>query len=979
MKLRTLLSFILSCFVFQQLPNLKAQTQGWIWQFNANTRYHDLQKRPNGNTVVLTQNALVGHGQIVELDSFGNEIGRLDSILFGYDVRRLVLRNDPNTPYALIALKSNAVDSAFLFELNALGQPVSRRFLVESNQIAPNGNIYGLTISPAVFQINNAGEYLIGLSYTHNIFGYGNTYSIFKVNATQITHIDVENALYQNRTLLYAASNRFAFVYRDAVNMPNNIQYMSFDANSTNTTPVLNTSIATPNNISSEVLNLNLAANGDLLVAYCQTVTNSSVLNSRILRFDGLGQVVSDRLLSTAPNSNGERILQVIESSDGNYFVMKRIGYTTYKIQKIDANTLTTLWTYDLSDYGFTNYNQAALGTANPANIYPLNNGGVCILADKGVIQITANGQVFPNWVRGHLYHDIDQSCTQTVGDSTIPQNLIVATHNTTNQQYWAFSQADGTYEINVPNGTYTISSANSYSALLWQNCANSLNTSALNGTTLSLDTVDIFRQSLYNCPLMVADIHNGLLRPCDTASLNLKISNIGTQSSGANTYVDVELDPALTYISLSSPATYAHTPLGNNKHRFVLPNINPNTFVSFYIRALLDCNAPMGQVHCNEAHVFPDSICGLTWNGSNIQVADTCLNGDSIRFVLRNIGTNMPNAQTYNIIEDNLMFRPNTAFQLASGQSLTITIPAQTGSVYILNVQQAAGFPNALGGATTSRVVLNCNGNTTNSNLILQYLTNRLQPAIDIACTPNRNSYDPNRKSADILGYGNQHFIEANTPLEYTIEFQNTGTDTARLVQIYDTLATQLDIRTLQLGASSHPYRADIVDGRALRFTFERIMLVDSATNEPRSKGFVSFKINQNQNLPVGTIINNRAGIYFDLNAPIQTNTVFHTIGQDFVGVRVAVDEPTNTNNPTVRVYPNPFETEATLEVFGTELFEDLTLRIFDNTGKQVQIIEAQHTNRISLQKQDLSAGLYFFQLSNQGNVLGTGKIMVK
>lgn len=44
-------------------------------------------------------------------------------------------------------------------------------------------------------------------------------------------------------------------------------------------------------------------------------------------------------------------------------------------------------------------------------------------------------------------------------------------------------------------------------------------------------------------------------------------------------------------------------------------------------------------------------------------------------------------------------------------------------------------------------------------------------------------------------------------------------------------------------------------------------------------SNGFVAYTIQLKSNLPAGTQITNNADIYFDFNAPIETNTTLNTI----------------------------------------------------------------------------------------------------
>ncbi|MCH8330505.1 MAG: hypothetical protein IH946_03850, partial [Bacteroidetes bacterium] len=124
-------------------------------------------------------------------------------------------------------------------------------------------------------------------------------------------------------------------------------------------------------------------------------------------------------------------------------------------------------------------------------------------------------------------------------------------------------------------------------------------------------------------------------------------------------------------------------------------------------------------------------------------------------------------------------------------------------------------------------------------------------------------------------------------------VNFQNTGTDTAFLVVIRDTLSQYVDPGTVVSGASSHPYDFRIYGQGILEWKFWNIDLPDSNTNEVLSHGFVKFKVSQQLNNPLGTLIKNHVGIWFDFNAPIQTNTVENLIS-NFVVNTVPTDTDT-------------------------------------------------------------------------------------
>ncbi|MEM1219199.1 MAG: T9SS type A sorting domain-containing protein, partial [Bacteroidota bacterium] len=135
--------------------------------------------------------------------------------------------------------------------------------------------------------------------------------------------------------------------------------------------------------------------------------------------------------------------------------------------------------------------------------------------------------------------------------------------------------------------------------------------------------------------------------------------------------------------------------------------------------------------------------------------------------------------------------------------------------------------------------------------------------------------AYDPNDKlvSSSFINYDNYTLF--GDVLEYTVRFQNTGTDTAFTVRIEDLLAPELDWSTFMPYSASHTMHTELRDNGTVVFLFPDILLPDSTTNEPASHGYVKFQIKALDGLPEETTIENWAGIYFDFNPPIITNTV--------------------------------------------------------------------------------------------------------
>jgi hypothetical protein len=133
--------------------------------------------------------------------------------------------------------------------------------------------------------------------------------------------------------------------------------------------------------------------------------------------------------------------------------------------------------------------------------------------------------------------------------------------------------------------------------------------------------------------------------------------------------------------------------------------------------------------------------------------------------------------------------------------------------------------------------------------------------------------AYDPNDKTAEPSGVGYPGYVNDLNDIEYLIRFQNTGNDTALTIIVKDQLDPNLDWSSIQPVCASHEFSTSVNETGLLTFTFANIHLPDSNANELASHGFVVFRIKANDNLPVGTVIQNHAEIYFDMNPAVLTN----------------------------------------------------------------------------------------------------------
>jgi hypothetical protein len=213
-------------------------------------------------------------------------------------------------------------------------------------------------------------------------------------------------------------------------------------------------------------------------------------------------------------------------------------------------------------------------------------------------------------------------------------------------------------------------------------------------------------------------------------------------------------------------------------------------------------------------------------------------------------------------------------------------------------------------------------------------------------------NSYDPNDKQChlptNILPFEQED-------LGYTVRFQNDGNYPALNVVIRDTISTNLDLSTFRLLAAKHPVSYSInTTSREIVFCFNGIQLQPSQDNLEASQGYVSYSIEEQPNLPLNSVIENTAYIYFDFNPPIITNTTFNING--FVGLE-------DLEQQEITVYPNP-----TNSCFSIKGIEQGTAAVYSISGKMImqQAFDAQTQFNLS----EMEPGIYLVQVEGKGLV---------
>lgn len=582
-------------------------------------------------------------------------------------------------------------------------------------------------------------------------------------------------------------------------------------------------------------------------------------------------------------------------------------------------------------------------------------------------------GRNFANRLIGTAYYDVNANCIKDPGEIAIPGLSLGISGDST---LFFPANGQGEFEFNLDPGNYVLQYASVGSYWAAAACAPS--------TTVSFpgqsDTVyvDIPLTATVVCPDLQVDISSGPMIVCFSNYFTVSYQNQGTDSA-VNAYVSVTMPPSVTVDSTTIPFL---TPQSGLVYEFPLGNLPIGAAGSFRIYTTVDCPTDpltlLGRTECAEAHIFPDSICAApatSWDGASVEVDLECITNDSLRFVVRNVGTAaMSSPGGFLVMEDNIL-RINNTFQLGLNDSLEF-FRASNGSTWMIQADQRPGHP---GFSNPLAAIEGCGLDSMGGisrGFLPTYPQNDDNKFISIFCNTYLGSYDPNDKLAMPIGIGPLHNIEAGTEIEYTIRFQNTGTAPAMYVDVRDTIDPNLDFLSVRFLGTSHPGQLSVLPGGILRAYFPGIMLPDSTSDEPNSHGFFKFAIRTQTGLAPGTVLENRAGIYFDFNPVVLTNTVFHTITEHMFGT-VTV-EPVQVGSPiALTVFPNPFSESTTFRL-SEPLKGQVAFTVRTLQGRTIHQQTLRNPGEFTFRAGSLPSGLYLFEIEVANGRRTTGKIVI-
>jgi hypothetical protein len=588
------------------------------------------------------------------------------------------------------------------------------------------------------------------------------------------------------------------------------------------------------------------------------------------------------------------------------------------------------------------------------------------------LVKTDANCTVLTSYIQANIFRDFNNNCQKDQGEPGL-RNWVVRVESAFDTLF-TVANANGDLKVEVDTGDYkmVLFPPNPY----WKGCDSivDIQVSSFYDTVF----VDIPVRTLFDCPRNEVDVTTPVLRRCADNTYSIRYCNSGSIPS-LNTQVQVALDPNMTLTGSSITAF----PLGDNIYQFNLGTLNNGDCGNFTVTAFLSCDTEAGQAHCVTAEISPNDFCNINtgWDGAIIAAKAFCEN-DSVKLLLENIGPGaMGGPLGYIITEDVVMLTPpgspDYKFELDAGQSQIVWATVANGSTYRIIAEQSPGYPGA--GYPTAAVE-GCISDTSTSEVSLGFYTmfpeNDADVFIESDCQEsNETDFNPlYSKRGHPKGYDVPHYVSPQTDLDFVIQFQNTGADTVQQVVIRDTLSAVLDPVTVFPGAASHPYQFDILGNGIVEFKLTNLNLQPGGG--ALSEGFVKFRVSQKPNVPCETTIFNSAAIYFDFNAPVFTNTTYHTVCDSFIVL-------TNTKEVYVKgaeltVYPNPAAESVNFKVEGVNA-QEYTIFLYDIQSRLLTY-RSFNQSEFRLLRQDLPAGqTLIYQLAADGRLVASGKLIVK
>jgi uncharacterized repeat protein (TIGR01451 family) len=611
-------------------------------------------------------------------------------------------------------------------------------------------------------------------------------------------------------------------------------------------------------------------------------------------------------------------------------------------------------------------------GDISDVNGFSIGVGGWVMLGEKALLR---------NKISGKVYREINEDCVQNPGENPIIKSIVWANPG----HYFSSTDQNGNYSLTVDTATYQVSPVISVRRAMMESklCPQPSGTHQITFSKVDVDSTNVnFGNKFKPCSLLSVDLSSDRRRACFKSLTTIQYCNEGVIDAS-----NVELK--VIYPDYTFPIS-STLPWDTKIDSVLIYNLGtvPAGFCgTFVITDSVACSRSiLNLTQCTKAFISPRSDCvpdNSGWDKSSIKVTGSCVNGYA-RFQIKNGGSgDMTSSHQYRVYFNDVLGY-NANFKLNSGESLIVNVRAQ-GRTIRLEADQDPLHP---GKSRPQETVEGCGASIpslASTGFIATVPPDNQDPENAVSCIRIIGSFDPNDKQVSPIGIGNDHYIKASDGLEYLIRFQNTGTDTAYTVVVSDTLSEDLDIQGFIPGVSSHPCSWKVTgEGKpVITWTFENINLPDSTVNLQQSMGFVKFKIDQAAGNPAGTVIKNKANIFFDYNEPVITNETRNVIGPTepvnlSLGSDVFEGMTTGIKNSqkalSYSVFPNPFTQTTQFEL--KENTGNARLVISDLSGHEVFNTTFTGTS-YQLEKGELKSGIYMYQIQT-GSSIAYGKIVI-
>jgi hypothetical protein len=552
-------------------------------------------------------------------------------------------------------------------------------------------------------------------------------------------------------------------------------------------------------------------------------------------------------------------------------------------IAALDAITgQPTSWLYNNSTTGPTSYSSSRYLCVIDSAVFIAGGNSTFYKNCVSGFHVLPCAKPFTHYVSGIVYNDSITDCNQQITETGLG-SLIV---NSMPDNSFVMSDNNGKYKLAINDSVaYTVQPVipQRLEVLLDPPCPGSHTV-----TMTSVDPADSagfdFGMDGHLCPVLRVNISSNRRRRCARSITSVTYINEGTVKV-TNASVHVKFPSFVIPVNASSNFTWDLT---DSSVVFNIDTLYPSQSGLITITDSVVCVAGItGLTQCTEAWITPINDCynALSatlagWDHSSLFLSGSCIPGtDTVRFIIKNNGSgNMADTNQYKIYS-NYILQATGNYILNAGDSIVVNYYSG-GTTLRMETEQMDGHP---GNSHPSVWVEGC----TTSGIATPGYVNGMPSdddglEVEMSCLIIRDSYDPNLKHVSPEGVGTNHIVSPATLLDYQINFQNTGNDTAYKVVVTDSLASYFDISTLEPGASSYPYLLSVSGtggSPILKFTFDGINLTDSLSDEVHSHGFVNFKIAPKASVPIGTKIENAADIFFDFNPSVRTNTAWVTI----------------------------------------------------------------------------------------------------